>query len=259
VTFDLVAVGDVMLDLIVPAVAPGTRRHAAIQVRAGGSAVNAARTAAATGARTGVVGCVGGDPAGAMIKDELRRAGVEPLLAVDGDAATGTVAYVGDAVVADRGANAHLTPDDVPEPVDARAGLVSGYVLFHADTAAAGQAALARATGLTCVDLASPGLARVVAADVLVGNAETIAALGGLDTLARDDAVVCETRGARGAVAARGAERAAAEPQVALPESPVGAGDVFAALFVLALAGGATLGDALTASVRVSAETVTRR
>jgi sugar/nucleoside kinase (ribokinase family) len=248
VTFDLVAVGDVMLDVIAPEVAAGTRRHAPISVRAGGSAVNAALAAAADGARTAVIGCVGRDPAAAVIEDELRRAGVEPLLAVDGESATGTVAYVGDAVVADRGANARLSADDIPEPVDARVVLVSGYVLFHADTAAAGEAALARATGLTCVDLASPTLARVVAADILVGNEETIAALGGLDALARGEVVVCETRAGRGAVAARGAERATAEPTVVLPEPLVGAGDALAARFALALAGGASLAEALTAA-----------
>ena len=258
-TLDLVAVGDVMLDVVAPPVSPGTRLHAPIRVGAGGSAVNAALAAARAGARAAVVGCVGGDPAGALIEEELRRAGVEPLLGVAGESATGTVAYVGDAVVADRGANARLSADDVPDVLDAHAVLVSGYVLFHADTAAAGEAALARATGLTCVDLASPQLARVVAADVLVGNEETIAALGGIDALARDQLVICETRGARGAVAARGAERSAAEPAVVLADSPVGAGDAFAALFVLALAGGASLADALTRSVRISAETVTRR
>jgi sugar/nucleoside kinase (ribokinase family) len=248
--FDLVAVGDVMLDVIVPEVAPGTRRHAPISVRAGGSAVNAALAAAADGARVGVIGCVGADPAGALIEDELRRAGVDPLLTVDAESATGTVAYVGDAVVADRGANARLSPDDVPDVVDARAALVSGFVLFHPDTAPAGEAALARSTGLTCVDLASPRLARVVPADILVGNEETIAALGGLEALARDELVVCETLGARGAVAARGAERASAAPAVVVPESPVGAGDAFAARFALALAGGASLAHALTAATR---------
>jgi ribokinase len=249
VRLDLAAVGDVMLDVIVPEVAPGTRRHAPIRVRAGGSAVNAARAAAALGARAAVIGRVGRDPAGALIADELRRAAIEPLLAVDDAAATGTVAYVGDAIVSDRGANAGLSPDDVPQVLDAGAVLVSGYVLFHADTAAAGEAALGRTDGLTCVDLASPSLARVVDANVLVGNEETIAALGGLDALAREGTVVCETQGGRGAVAARGAERARAEPRVVLARSPVGAGDVFAARFVLALARGATLGDALAAAV----------
>ncbi|HEY3181987.1 MAG TPA: carbohydrate kinase family protein [Gaiellaceae bacterium] len=247
---DLAAVGDVMLDVIVPDVGPGARRHAPIRVRAGGSAVNAARAAAARGARAAVIGRVGRDPAGALIADELRRAAIEPALAVDPAAATGTVAYVGDAIVADRGANANLSPDDVPRALDARAVLVSGYVLFHADTAAAGEAALDRAKGLTCVDLASPSLARAVDADVLVGNEETIAALGGLDALAREGTIVCETRGGRGAVAARGSERASAAPTVVLARSPVGAGDVFAARFVLALVGGASLGDALSAATR---------
>jgi ribokinase len=249
VRLDLVAVGDVMLDVILPDVAPGGRRHAPIHVRAGGSAVNAARAAAALGARAAVIGRVGRDPAGTLIADELRRAAIEPLLAIDAAAATGTVAYVGDAVVADRGANANLSPDDVPRALDARAALVSGYVLFHADTAAAGEAALERAAGLTCVDLASPSLARMVDADVLVGNEETIAALGGLDALAREGTVVCETQSGRGAVAARGTERAHAAPRVVLARSPVGAGDVFAARFILALAGGAALGDALAAAV----------
>jgi len=248
--FDLVAVGDVMLDVIVPDVARGARLHAPIRVRAGGSAVNAARAAAAGGASVAVIGCVGDDPAGRLVVEELRQAAVEPLLAVADDAATGTVAYVGDAVVADRGANARLSPEDVPRPLDARAVLVSGFVLFHADTAPAGVTALERATGITCVDLASPALARAVDADVLIGNEETIAALGGLEALVDDRRVVCVTLAERGAVAVRGAERASAVPAEILPATPIGAGDAFAARFVLALARGAGLDAALAAATR---------
>ena len=49
-------------------------------------------------------------------------------------------------MVADRGANALLTPDDLPASLDAGAVLVSGYLLLQEPTTPAGLAAIDRAT-----------------------------------------------------------------------------------------------------------------
>jgi ribokinase len=243
---DLIAVGDVMLDVFAPPVAPDERRHEPVRVRAGGSAINAALAAAADGARAAVVGRIGDDAAGAAIVDTLRRRGVESLLAVDPARSTGAVVHAGTGVVADRGANAALAAADVPARLDARAVLVSGYILFRDDTVAAGGAALDRAAALTCVDLqtATPP-AQLPLADVLIGNERAIDTLGGLDALAPRFRVVCQTLGARGAVAASGEERASAGVPHVVAGGVVGAGDAFAARFVLALAAGLPLADAL--------------
>jgi sugar/nucleoside kinase (ribokinase family) len=53
VPLDLIAVGDVMLDGALPAPVAGDRVHGRIELRAGGSAVNAALAAARLGARAG--------------------------------------------------------------------------------------------------------------------------------------------------------------------------------------------------------------
>lgn len=220
-TYDLIAVGDVMLDVHVMTAPLGGAVHEAIRVCAGGSAVNAARAAQGLGARAAVVGRVGDDPAGAALADDLRRNGIAALLEVDAGAATGTVAYIGPGVVADRGANAGFSPGELPA---ARVTLVSGYL----DTAAVG-AALARAQGLRAVDLQRAGQS-AFDADVVLGPELEI------EDFAARHRVVCATLGARGARAVSGSERVGVAPERVLPVSPRGAGDAFAAGFLLALA-----------------------
>ena len=101
---DLIAVGDVMLDGALPAPVAGGRVHGRIELRAGGSAANAALAAARLGARAAVIGRVGVDAAGRLVADTLAAAGVEPLLARDPEARTGCVVVIGGtSVVADPG------------------------------------------------------------------------------------------------------------------------------------------------------------
>jgi ribokinase len=221
--YDFVAVGDVMLDIHLPA-PDGARVHAPIDVRVGGSAVNAARTAARRGCRAVVVGRVGDDPAGRLVASELVREGLDALLEIDPELATGTTVYVGEAVVADRGANARL---DAPELPEGRVTLVSGYLPAPGPI-------LARAHGLRGFD--TQGVAAPLEADVLIGPELELAGAP----------VVCATLGADGATAAAGgSEPVSVRPERVLERSPVGAGDAFAAVFLLALADGAGLETAL--------------
>ena len=221
--YDLAAVGDVMLDVYAPSLPLYGAVHDTIRVRAGGSAVNAARTASRLGARAAVVGRVGDDPAGLALAEELRRSGIDTLLEEVADAATGTVVYAGAGVIADRGANAGFTPTHLPPT---RVTLVSGYL----DPEAVGQA-LACAEGLRAVDLQRPGQS-AFDADVVLGPGLD------LDELAGRHRVVCSTLAERGAIAVSGTERVELAPPHVLPESPPGAGDAFAAGFLLALADG---------------------
>jgi sugar/nucleoside kinase (ribokinase family) len=229
VSYDLVAVGDVMLDVHVFASPLGGVVHDAIRVRAGGSAVNAARSARRLGAHAAVVGGVGDDAAGAAIRDALRRDGIDALLEML-PAATGTVAYVGTGVVADRGANASFRPGALPS---ARVTLVSGYLEEDAV-----REALTQAQGLRALDLQRPRV-HAFEAEVVLGPELDLDALGG-----RHD-VVCSTLGARGATGVRGDERVEVAVSRVLAESPRGAGDAFAAGFLLALADGHELGACL--------------
>ena len=222
--YDFVAVGDVMLDIHLPA-PDGPRLHAPIAVRVAGSAVNAARAAARLGQRCVVVGRVGDDAAGRAIEAELVRAGIDALLEIDPNLPTGTTAYVGDAVVADRGANVRLEAADLPR---GRATLVSGYLPAPATF-------LGRAHGLRGLD--TQGVAPPLGADVLVGpNLEP----GGAP-------VVCATRGTEGATATADGESVSVRPERVLDPAPPGTGDAFAAAFLVTLAGGAELVDALQA------------
>jgi sugar/nucleoside kinase (ribokinase family) len=97
---DLLAVGELMLDVIIPPLRPGRAAHDRIDVRAGGIPVTAALAATRTGAGAAVAGRVGDDPAAAAIEHALSRAGVDLWLAVDAQLPTGTFVQSGDAIVA---------------------------------------------------------------------------------------------------------------------------------------------------------------
>jgi sugar/nucleoside kinase (ribokinase family) len=257
VPHDLIAVGDVMLDGALPAPVAGGRVHGRIELRAGGSAANAALAAARRGARAAVIGRVGADAPGRLVADTLATAGVEPMLAVDEDAPTGCVIVVGDtSIVADPGASARLALTDLPKRLEARAVLVSGYSLLQPGPEAAARAALERATAdWLAVDAASARLVAAFGADrfldatatanVLLANADEARTLTGLDAeqaalmLARQYRVVCIKLGRDGAIAAADGDIVRADVRPLDRADTLGAGDAFAGGFLFALAGGA--------------------
>jgi sugar/nucleoside kinase (ribokinase family) len=264
---DFLAVGDVMLDVFAGA-APADAVHAAVRVRGGGSALNAAVWAASEGASAGVIGRIGSDSAATMVRSELAEAGVEARLAVDPEAATGTVVYTADGVIADRGATARLTTADLPPRLAARAVLVSGYALLHHDTEAAAVAAIERADAeWIAVDVASAalvertGAARTLelagGANVLLANEDEARALTGKPpreaaaALSERFKVACVKRGSAGALAAsEGCMFTAAAPHQ-LDQDTAGAGDAFAAGLLVALARGQELEQALELACRL--------
>jgi ribokinase len=234
----------------------GERVHSEVTLRAGGSAVNAALCAARLGAAAGVVGRVGADPAGDLVSASLSAHGIDAHLARDPELRTGTaVVMVEDgsvSVVADRGANERLSPADVPDPLEADALLVSGFALFQRGSAEAARSALDRfAGGCAGVDLGSPRLAAgadvdagIRGARVVFATAEEARAVTGAEpeeaarALASRFPVVCVKLGADGALVAQGDHTARHAGKPVLRRSPFGAGDAFAASFLLALAGG---------------------
>src|SRR6478735_5516016 len=215
--YDVIAVGDVMLDGSLPATVAGGRVHGRIELRAGGSAANAGLAVAQLGGSAAVVGRVGADPAGRLVADALAAAGVEALLARDVEARTGCVVVVGGtSIVADPGASARLAPDDLPATLDAGAVLVSGYTLLQQGSEPAARAAIESArTGWLTVDVGSAGLVTAFGVDrfleatstvgVLLANAEEAHALTGLDAeeaavaLAQHYELVCVKLGSAGA------------------------------------------------------------
>ena len=148
---DLIAVGDVMVDVHVraPALKRGGDVHGRVRLQPAGTSANAAVWAAWDGGSARVLGRVGDDLAGRLLRDALAERGVDAALTVDADASSGTMLVVVEAgersMVADRGANAALRPDDLPASLDAGAVLVSGYLLLQEPTTPAGLAAVDRA------------------------------------------------------------------------------------------------------------------
>lgn len=273
---DVVAVGDVMLDVTVeaPTLRSGGDVHGNVRVRPGGSAANAAVWAAASGATARLHGRIGDDLAGRLVSEAVGQRGVEAVLAVDPGSGTGSMLIVREAgqrsMVADRGANGRLAPGDLPAEIDAAAVLVSGYILLDGGSTAAARAALDRARArYVAVDAASWPLVEafgaqrflelVSPANVLLANdleARTLTGRDGedaADVLAQRFPVVCVKLGPKGAVLSWDGLliRFASEE---VPEvDPTGAGDAFDGVFLAALVAGASPGDALRAACHAGA------
>jgi sugar/nucleoside kinase (ribokinase family) len=232
---DLLAVGDVMVDILA---------GPPVEIRAGGSAVNAAAAAAAAGRAALVVGCVGDDALGDFVRRELERRSVAAKLAVIDDAPTGRVLVSGRHVVSERGANTRFSAEHLPA-IDARSVLVSGYQLLR-DDSGPGTAAALGLGGLVGVDLGSVRRVRdhgvertrelLASVDVVFGDEAAIGELGEFDGV-----VEVATLGAEGA---RAGDVRARPPRV-VPGELLGAGDALAATVLLALADGLSLDDAL--------------
>jgi sugar/nucleoside kinase (ribokinase family) len=245
-----VAVGDVMVDVLVS----GRDHDAVVELAPGGSAVNAARSAAALGAEAEVVGRVGDDPAGRMLVTELAAHGVRASLGVDPVLPTGTFLVLDDEVRVDRGANAGLLPEHLPG-LEADAVLVSGHL--PADTVTE---ALGRARAAWCA-LAVARLSRLPeGGDAIFANEEEARALtgekaaGAARALGARYRLACVTRGPAGAVGALDGhvESMDATPAGGLAEGQ-GAGDAFAAAVLVAVAKGGPLREALAAGCRAGA------
>jgi len=267
---DLIVVGDVMVDVSVDAgaLAAGGDVHGEVRLRPGGAGANAAVWAACEGARVRLYGRVGDDLPGRFLAEEVAARGVDPRLGVDTESRTGAMLVVrhgGErSMVADRGANSMLSPDDLPARLEADAVFVSGYLLFHPGSEAAALAALDRAEApLVAVDAASwplleshgaeRFLEQIAKANVLLLNEREaeVLATGGRASLEDRFARVCRKRGAEGAVlSSEGRSSIARSDPVDRPVDPTGAGDAFDGVLLCALAGGATDEEALRRACR---------
>jgi sugar/nucleoside kinase (ribokinase family) len=266
---DVIAVGDVMIDVAVEAdaLAQGGHVSGKVRITPGGSAANAAAWARAGAASAAVVGRVGQDVAGKVLRSALEDRGIDALCAVDESSPTGVVLTLGSTIVAERGANARLAVNDVPAPLAARAVLVSGYALLQGDTEPAALAALERADAdWIAVDAASARLldrygrerffAATSAGTALLLNEDEAFVLtdeepeGAARALGDLYRLVCVKRGADGAVGVlEGELLALPAPEIAVVD-PAGAGDAFAGALLAALVRERRFEDALAEAVR---------
>ena len=285
----IVAVGDLMVDVAVdaPALARGGDVAGSVRLGPGGSAANVAAWAVAAGARARLVAGRGDDLAGRLLAAALGERGIElwprdPVGAVSG--AMLVVTEAGERTfVADPGANLGLDEGEVAGAVEgAGAVFVSGYPLLRAPTrraAMAAAAAAARAGVPAVVDAASwpllvggagePVLAAAALAGTLVANREEASALAGGPAADREAAgaalagrvgTVVVKCGADGVVvwAGGGPPRRIPAP-AADPVDVTGAGDAFAAGYLLARAGGAEPAEAAAAGTALAARAVATR
>jgi sugar/nucleoside kinase (ribokinase family) len=173
-------------------------------------------------------------------------------------------------MVSDRGANALLSPSDLPDRLMAKGLLVSAYVLFDPDSEAAGRTALERAEAeFIAVDAASwPLLKRfgrnrfldaTRRVDVLLVNQREAEALapGGREALTEHYRHVFLKLGSSGASYGTGDRWVSLPaPRVIESRDTTGAGDAFVGVLLAQLARGAAPEAALEQACVAGAEVV---
>jgi ribokinase len=234
--------------------APGSDRPAAIRSRGGGAGANVAAHLAQLGTAVVLAGCIGDDAAGAGLVAELAAAGVGLRLRTVPGAATGTIVSLVEpsgqrSMLADRGANLELRPDDVPLPSPGGHLHLSGYTLLDPRPRPAGLAALAAAVAAGCtvsLDPASTGplgrygvdrwLAATAGVTLRLPNADEARLLTGCTdpaaaarALATRHPVAVVTLGAEGALWAAGDRLVHRPAHPATVVDTTGAGDAFTA------------------------------
>jgi ribokinase len=281
----LVCVGDLMVDVAVaaPALRRGGDVPGSVRLGPGGSAANVAVWAAAAGADALVVAGHGDDLAGRLLAAALADRGVGLHPPAPAPAATGAMLVLTEpgerTFVADPGANLHLAAADVAAALAGAAALfVSGYPLLRPETRAAALAAAGaarRAAVPAAVDAASwplvagaagePVLQAAELAGTLLANRDEAAALTGR----RDPAAAAARLAARVGTAvvkcgadgvvvwAAGTDRPlTVTAEVAEVADVTGAGDAFAAGYLVALADGAEPAEAARAGNLLAARAV---
>ena len=173
-TLDVVVVGDLMVDVLAVMSGPlahGSDTPSRITTAGGGSAANVASWLAELGVRTSYVGKVGDDALGRESVAGLTLRGVEAWVSTADALTTGTCVVLVEqggerSMLPDTGANAALTPDDLPHRLF-RPGAhlhLSGYTLLHEGSRDAGLTALALAQAADMTVSIDPSSAALVEA-----------------------------------------------------------------------------------------------
>jgi sugar/nucleoside kinase (ribokinase family) len=246
------SLGDLLLDVVVRVegpIAEDTDTYGRTKVGAGGQAANVAAWLVALGGKARFVGKRARDTAGRLVSEELQARGVE-VAGPEVETGTGTVVSIATAdgkraMLSDRGVAPELRPEELDSTWFencARLHLPAYSLLLSPIREAA--LAAARLTPAVSVDLSSTAAIRTAGVeqlrgvlaelgpDIVFANEEEAELVGRLDV----ETLVVK-RGARGcSVYAGGEERAyPAEPAEAVDST--GAGDAFAAGYLLGGAG----------------------
>ena len=268
-------VGDVIDDVVVIPHGPlrtDTDTRSSIRSVPGGSAANTAAWLAYLGGTVDFYGVVA---AADVQRHERLLLPARAHLTGHPELPTGTIVLIIDGqrrtMLTERGANAALDLDAIPDDAIGRHLHLTGYSLFEArDDGAAFARLIARARELGSTVSVTPGSAgfiadfgvdrfrdRVAGATVLFPNLDEGRLLTGLDdpaavAAALDFPVVALTMGAGGVLA--GGQLVPAVPATVV--DPTGAGDAFAAGFLLEWVSSGAVVDAARAGARAAASAV---
>ncbi|WES65500.1 PfkB family carbohydrate kinase [Microbacter sp. GSS18] len=262
----IVVVGDLVADLVVLGLGPlerATDNTAQVTLTRGGSAANVASAVAAGGGRARFIGRVGGDLLGRMLTEELERAGVD--VRVQRSGRTGAIVIVVDddgerTMITDRAAAAELEALDASWLEGARWLHVPLYGML----APASRTAIAHAVAAlpgdvpVSVDLSSTSTLRELGAgavaaavddlrpSVVFANADEAAWIDDADVAIPGTFVV--KRGAEPVLVREGdhVEMVPVPPVDGIVDT-TGAGDAFAAGYILAAVEGAAAPEAVRA------------
>jgi sugar/nucleoside kinase (ribokinase family) len=275
---DLICVGDVMLDVHARfgRLVRGGDVHGRVLVQPGGTSANTAVWAAHDGAETAVVGAVGDDILGELLVRSLAERGVHTGWIRRHPSPTGTmlIALEEDerSMVADRGANATLAPQDLPS-LEATAVLISGYLLLQEPGHDTALAVLDRARAdLLAVEAASWPLVdafgperffeETARAQVVLANEDEARSLTGVEgsdaarRLGERYRVAVVKLGPDGAALVVDGRLVTAAAEPAEEVDPTGAGDAFDGVLLARLAAGEDPQDALRAACHAGARVV---
>lgn len=287
----LLVIGDIAWDVVMRPSADlvwASDVYGRVDLLAGGSAANVAVWARRLGADTRLVGTVGDDPFGRLMREHLQREGLDRDLTCAPGRDTTRIGVLirpdGEhAFVTDHSDPLRLQAGDLPVSLLDDAGLVflNGYAIFMAGSPEFARALLheARRRGVgVAFDPSSFSLIRkhggrrllegVGRLDVLLANEEEAAALLGVPVQAAGDDVLAPLLEFAGTVVVkRGARGAAALTREGWTHAPAhevqvvdttGAGDAFDAAFLVAYLAGTSMGEALARANELGARVAGR-
>jgi ribokinase len=280
----LLVIGDIAWDVLLRPSGElvwGADVYGHVDLMAGGSAANVAVWARRQGAEATLVGQVGDDRFGDLMRAHLATEGVGDFVRVVPGGHTMRIGVVirpdaEHAFVTDHSRPLRLTPEDLPLTLLDRADgvFLNGYAVFMAGSAAFASALLAEARKrgiLVAFDPSSFSLIRahrpaalldeVGPLDVLLANEEEARALvpdRPLGSLLAHTAVAVVKQGGEGATAIHGGGSVSSAAEPIVVADTTGAGDAFDAAFLVEYLAHRDLARALAAANRLGAHVASR-
>ncbi|MEN9823454.1 MAG: ribokinase [Actinomycetota bacterium] len=251
--FDVCVVGSANLDLVATVerlpspgeTVPGSSYHE----YPGGKGLNQAVAAARSGASVAMVGSVGPDSAGQVLRSVMAADGIDASQVREVDAPTGR-ALIGVSAEAE---NLIIVVAGANDDVDARSTPPSAVVLSQLEVPLdAIREAFAQARQRGAMTVLNPAPVKALPDDVLalcdivVPNEHEVELLGGVDhLLSLVSTAVVVTHGAEGSILHTHSGRSTVAPVRVTPLDTTGAGDCFCGSLSARLAAGDTMTDAL--------------